>query len=156
MSAASRKRRAERTEIVIDTREPVETAYKFAGFKTVRQKLETGDYSILGHESRVTVERKEHGDAYGVVGANRERFERELERLAKFECPAIVIEADLADFATPPPYTRIVAAQAVGSFVSWSVRYRIPVWFCHGRREAERVTLRILGAYLEHLSGGKP
>ena len=150
MSETSR-RRPPQPAIIIDTRE--QQPYAFAGFNTIVRGLKTGDYSLDGHTDRVAVERKSTEDAYGVIGAGRERFEREVQRLSVFVAPAIVIEGDLADFADPPQYTRITAAQAVGSFISWGTHYRIPVWFCHGRREAERVTVRILAAYLKHLSG---
>lgn len=135
--------------IVIDSREQL--PYEFKGFSVGTAKLDAGDYSIAGHESKVACERKSKADAYGCVGSGRKRFEAALGRLSVVQSPCIVIEADLADFATPPPYTKINAAQAVGSYISWSQKYRIPVFFCGGRAAAERVVIRWLAAYLRHL-----
>jgi ERCC4-type nuclease len=151
-TARAALRPSEIPAIVIDTREQL--AYGFDGFFTERRKLDTGDYSLVGYENRVAVERKSKADAYGCVGAGRDRFERCLRRLGEIERPAVVIEADLADFAVPPPRTRITAAQAVGSYVSWSCTYRIPIFFCGTRAYSERVTLRWLMAFLKHVAGG--
>ena len=139
--------------IVIDTREQL--PYVFAGFRTERAKLDAGDYSLAGLQSRVSVERKSVGDAYGCVGGGRKRFVRHLQLLAQLASPAIVIEASLDVFAQGHPRTRITGAQAVVSFISWSEEYRIPVFWCPNREYAERVTLKWLAAYLRHLKADK-
>jgi ERCC4-type nuclease len=136
--------------VIIDSREPPHTRYRFDGLPSRVAALHTGDYSLAGYEDRVVVERKEHSDAYSCCGANRARFVRCLERLAALDRAAIVIEASLADFSIPPPRTRIDARQAVGSYISWSCTYRIPVFFCGTREYAERVTLRFLLAFVKH------
>ena len=58
--------------------------------------LDTGDYSIVGMENHVTIERKSLADAYGTFGRDRERFERELGRMQAMACPNVVIEAELS------------------------------------------------------------
>ena len=141
---------ADEPVIVIDTREQL--PYTFDGMQTVRLKLDAGDYSLLGHQSHVAVERKSKADAYGCVGGGRKRFERALARLAEVSRPAIVIECSLMDFTVPPPRTRINAAQAVGSYIKWACIYRIPIFWCDDRAQSERVTVRFLLAYLKHLS----
>lgn len=90
--------------IVIDTRE--QHPYSFTNFytnsaegrrplliRTSRETLRTGDYSILGMEDLIAVERKSLSDLYGTLGTGRERFERELARFAKLRWGAVVIEA---------------------------------------------------------------
>lgn len=136
--------------IVIDSRE--RHPYEFIGFPTVVKKLDTGDYSLEGFEHRVVCERKEKSDGFSCVGSSRKRFVNCLQRLGDIERGCIVIESSLADFAIPPPYTRVSGAQAVGSFISWSCRHRIPVFWCGSRAAAERVTLRWLAAYLKHVA----
>lgn len=91
--------------IVVDTRE--QAPFSFTGHRadakkrhrplvvrTVIGTLKTGDYSLLGYEDRITIERKSLADAYSTFSQDRERFERELLRMAKFENSHIVIEAD--------------------------------------------------------------
>lgn len=137
--------------ILIDTRE--QQPYEFKGYKTEIQGLAYGDYSLEGYTDYITIERKSKADAYGCVGGSRGRFTRCLDRLARIRAPAIVIECSLAEFSQPPPRTRISAKQAVGSFISWSCQYRIPVFWCENRAYAERVTLRFLLSYLKHVAG---
>jgi ERCC4-type nuclease len=133
---------------VIDSRERL--PYLFKGLPTITKKLDAGDYSLVGFEGRVAVERKEHGDAYGCIGASRKRFLRCLERLSKLDRAAIVIESSMASFSIPPSRSTISARQAMGSYVSWACEYRIPVFWCENRAYGERVTLMFLMSYLRH------
>ena len=135
--------------ISVDTREQL--PYEFSGYTTKRVKVDAGDYSLAGLHSRVSCERKSAADMYGCIGGGRERFLRHLLLLARIDRPAIVIEADLQEFAQGNPRTRITPAQAVGSVISWACEFRIPVFFCPNRAYAERVVLRWLQAYWRHL-----
>lgn len=78
--------------VAIDTRE--QTPFEFAGIvadskqrnlpvvvATERRTLDAGDYSIVGMEDGVTIERKSVADLFGTIGQSRERFVRELERI---------------------------------------------------------------------------
>lgn len=91
--------------VVIDTRE--QKPFGFDGLRcdvadgggpltvpTVRGTLKSGDYSLLGYETAVAVERKSLDDLYGTLGQGRERFERELVRLSSYRFAAVVIEGD--------------------------------------------------------------
>jgi ERCC4-type nuclease len=139
--------------IAIDTREQLR--YMFDGYESYRTTLATGDYSLEGFETVLAVERKNHSDAWGCLTEGRKRFERCLERLSLLDRSAIVIESSMADFVIPPPQIkRVNAATAMGSYISWSTKYRIPVFFAENRQWAERVTLRILAAYYKHCIGG--
>jgi ERCC4-type nuclease len=138
----------EQPAIIIDTRE--QDPWPFAGLPQRIATLATGDYSLAGFESRVAVERKSKEDAYGCVGAGRRRFTDCLGRLAQLDRAAVVIECSLAAFSIPPARTRIDARMAVGSYISWSCTYRIPVFWCENRDYAERVALRFLMAFVKH------
>jgi len=78
--------------IAIDTREQApyyfnnlhagsDKSYRPMEIQTARVTLQQGDYSIVGHESHVAIERKSKADLFGTLSAGRERFQRELERL---------------------------------------------------------------------------
>ena len=56
--------------VVVDTRE--QRPYRYPG--SLRGTLPSGDYSLLGLESLVAVERKEKADAYASLGRGRARF----------------------------------------------------------------------------------
>ena len=138
--------------IIVDTRE--KRSYKFDGFDTVVKGLKTGDYSIVGLEDRVAVERKSFNDAWGSMSSGRERFTRCIKRLAELDRAAIVIECSLTELSIPPrQIQRVSPASVVGGFISWSAQYAIPVFFCDNALLAERVTLRFLAAYWKHRSG---
>ena len=135
--------------IVVDTRE--QNPWPLDGFVSIIKGLPTGDYSILGYEDKVAVERKSKADAWGCVGKGRARFERCMERLGALESALVVIESDLADFTVRPPHVkRVTPATAVGSYVSWMCRYRVPVVWAGDRMFAERLAIRFLGAYLKY------
>lgn len=91
--------------IIVDTREQV--PYQFAnmiadaadGGERIavlyeRGTLKQGDYSLLGYETSVSVERKSLSDLFGTLGQGRDRFERELERLATYRFAMVVVEAE--------------------------------------------------------------
>ena len=81
--------------IIRDTRE--QNGYTFGFLPQDQVKvgtLPTGDYSIEGLEDQVTIERKSLADAFGTIGGQRKRFQRELERMTSFKYAAVVIEAD--------------------------------------------------------------
>jgi len=139
--------------IAVDTREQLR--YTFPDYESYRTTLKSGDYSLEGYTDVLAVERKNKLDAWAILTDSRKRFERCLERLAELDRAAIVIEASMAEFVVPPPnVNRVNAATAMGSYISWSTKYRIPVFFAENRQWGERVTLRILAAYYKHIALG--
>lgn len=92
-------------QVIVDTRE--KRPWEFDG--SVRRALPAGDYSLVGLEDRLTVERKSLVDLVGTLTAGWPRFKRELEKLAQYKCAAMVIEASKTDVSahcyaasTPP------------------------------------------------------
>ena len=143
-----RKQDKEGFKIVVDTRE--QHPYKFEN--AITKTLKSGDYSILGLEGKITIERKSKTDAYSSLGAGRTRFENELKRLSEFDYSAIVIESSLADFLQAPPFTRMNPKAALNSLVSWSVKYKVFIFFASDRRYARALVYRILEKYYKYRS----
>lgn len=129
--------------IVVDTREQL--PYEFEG--AVMKTLASGDYSVLGLEDRVAIERKSKPDAYASLGRGRARFRREVERLAELDYAAIVVEDTVPGFLRRPPHTRMNPRAAVASLFAWSVRYRVPVIFAGDRAHGRAVTQKLLSSY---------
>jgi DNA excision repair protein ERCC-4 len=76
--------------VVFDSRE--QDPLIFQNLTSVRGTLYTGDYSILGLEELIAVERKTIPDLVSCcMGENRERFERELHRLRGFRFKRLLI-----------------------------------------------------------------
>lgn len=142
--------------VLIDTRE--QTPFRFDGItdrhqrqrrvivETRRTTLPTGDYSLAGFENLVSIERKSATDFFACVGRERDRFERELERLNRFPCAHVVIEADFREMATnPPKHSKLKPRAAVMSIQAWSIQFdRIHWWPMPSRVIAERWTFGLL------------
>ena len=132
--------------IIIDTRE--QRPYDFPGAET--RTLPTGDYSIVGLEERVTIERKSKADAYGSLGKGRARFRREWERLAEFDYAAIVIEDTVQGFLCRPRHSKMSPKSAMGTLLAWSVRYRVPVFFAGDRVHSQALTHKLLEMFWKY------
>lgn len=126
--------------VAVDTRE--QKPYRFA--RSLLKTLPTGDYSIVGLEDRVAVERKTKADAYSSLGRGRARFRRELERLSRFEYAAVVIEASLPEFLQAPAFSHMNPKAAASSIIAWSVKFRVCVFFAGDRRHGNALTRQVL------------
>src|SRR5688572_20376527 len=80
---------------VADSRE--QTPWNLSPLQVVQGTLTTGDYSLAGLEHVVAIERKSLSDLLGCIGQDRERFDREVQRLLAYPCRALIVEASWAD-----------------------------------------------------------
>jgi len=136
--------------IIVDTRE--QKPFLFKGIdpqpKIIIKKLDTGDYSLEGYSDQICVERKSVIDLFGSCGSGRERFQREIERMGKFEYAAIVCEGDWQQILrSSQEYTMMLPKSIFASIVAWEQRYNIYFWPCVNRKMAEKTTYRILERY---------
>jgi ERCC4-type nuclease len=137
--------------VVVDSRE--QQPYPFT--PSVVRALPAGDYSVAGLEDRIAIERKSKADAYHSLGYERGRFEREVQRLAGYDYAAIVVESGLPDFRRPPPFSRLSPQSAVCSLLGWSVKYRIPVFFCGDRDHGYATTWHLLMKFVGYVEEGR-
>lgn len=132
--------------VLCDTREQAPFAFAaIDGFEVIPKRfttLPTGDYSIAGYQNRITIERKSVADFYHSIGSDRERFEREMLRLAEMEFAAVVIEGMVED---RPEVVQMGVKSATHTILSWGIQYGVHFLECrHGRREAELKTFHLL------------
>lgn len=135
-------------QIVVDTREQQE--YSFA-CKTIRRKLEAGDYSVAGYEHRVAVERKSLPDFVHTVIHDFKRFAVELEKLSAMDAACVVVEADLDDVLRGQHANTLRGASpqsllAVSTYIA--LRWKVPVYWCGSRQAACRFTDTYLRMFL--------
>lgn len=126
---------------LIDTREQVS-----ADIKPLRRKeatLTTGDYSALGLEHVIAIERKSLEDYLACVGRERERFERECQRLLSYPVRAIVIEASWQDLERGGWRSHVTPAAAIGSALGW-IAAGIPVILAGDHERAGRYIARLI------------
>ena len=137
--------------VAVDTREQLPFAWK--GVECQTATLQCGDYSIIGMEQVVCVERKSFADFYGCLTDGRERFENSLHRLAAVRYPLVVIEASMSDLLSRYTYvaaggvestSQVPPLVAQNSLLSWQARYRVPMLLCGERSAASRMTLQHL------------
>jgi DNA excision repair protein ERCC-4 len=139
------RRSIEITDItcVIDTREQQPLALETYLPRVQRGTLETGDYSVLGLEHLIAIERKSLSDLVACCGVERERFERELRRMAGYETKCLVVEASWRDLEAGMWRSKLSPAAAVGSVLSW-IAEGIPVIMAGSREAAAHHVARIL------------
>lgn len=109
----------------------------------MRGTLTTADYSILGLEHIVAVERKSLQDMIGCIGYGRDRFEREMHRILAYPSRLIVIEGSLPQIQLKQYRGEIHPNAAIGSLLGWMAR-GIPILFANTHEEAGRMVARFL------------
>lgn len=126
---------------IIDSREQL--PLDLSPLRTVSGTLATGDYSIVGLENVVAVERKSLPDLLGCVGQHRERFDREIQRLLGYPSRAVVVEATWADLERGDWRSQVTPAAAVGSVLGW-ISAGVPILLCGDHARAGRYVSRLL------------
>ncbi len=126
--------------VIADTREQEVYTFSPTRITTVRRALPAADYSLLGLEARVAVERKSLKDLVDTVIRDRERFERELSRLATYDASCVVVEANLPDVLDHRYRSGAHPASVLGAVLAIVVDHGIPVFFCGDRATARAFT----------------
>jgi ERCC4-type nuclease len=126
---------------IVDTRE--RRPLDLSPLRSCYGTLPTGDYSVLGLEHVVAIERKSLPDLVGCVGRHRRRFDREVQRLLAFPVRALVVEASWSELEAGNWEGRVKPAAAIGSALGW-VASGLPVLMAGNRRQAGRFISRLL------------
>ncbi len=110
--------------IVIDTREQKPLEFSKC-IHTITATLPVGDYSLLGLEDQVVIERKSLGDLLGSITHGRDRFVRELRQLRAFRFAALLVEADWDDIENKHYSQKVHPNSVYGSLVTFCVKYEV-------------------------------
>jgi len=129
--------------VIIDTRE--QQPFRFRDHMNwidgeVTATLPTGDYSVVGMEQTVAMERKSFSDVIQSLTSWRARFIRECERMALLPYKCILIEATYEDLKSPyrqlgQLYTDAHPNGIVGSLDAIEARYGIPIIYTSQNRQ---------------------
>ena len=138
--------------VAFDTREQL--TYSWSGVVCEEKTLATGDYSIVGMESLIAVERKSLNDYWSCM--SKRRFRDCLSRLSVILHSCVVVEADANvvldekyQHFTPSRGGKMRRSQITGR-VAASItrehlaRYKVPVWFAGDRERGQAFTLKFL------------
>lgn len=148
-------------EIIRDTREkhPFQFRDRFGDLIEPKvHKLDTGDYSLVGLENVLCIERKE---SVTELAGNcvAKRFIKELERMRLYKYKFLVLEFSLSDILGYPdnqdlPRRIKNKIRVTGNFIisricQWSLDYGFDVLPCGNRFRAENMTLQVLKRVFE-------
>jgi ERCC4-type nuclease len=125
----------------IDTREQL--PFDLAPLGIEFGALNAGDYSVCGLEHLIAIERKSLPDLICCCGTERDRFERELQRLLSYQTRCVVVEASWSDLEAGGWRSKLTPQSATGSVLSW-IGQGVPFLFAGNREAAQRATARIL------------
>lgn len=126
---------------IIDTRE--QRPLDLSPMNVSRGTLATGDYSIVGLEHLIAIERKSLADLLGCIGGERERFEKEIQRLLGYQTRALVVEASWAEIEAGEWPRKVTPAAVLGSLLGW-IALGIPVIMAKDHLTAGKYVSRIL------------
>ena len=147
-------------KIIRDTREKVGYwDFSFYGHEEHISKLDTGDYSLIGYEHIICIERKKSVYEIAInVGKDSKRFEAELERMKEFKYKYLILEFSVADLLSnkiiPNMKTktgkpiRIRGPWVLSRLNDYEKDYEIDVIFAGSKDGAMEVALEIFGEVL--------
>jgi ERCC4-type nuclease len=88
-------------------------------------------------EHVVAVERKTVEDFVKTVIRSRDRFERELQKLAEYTAACVVVEGSLSDILEANYRCGAHPSAVMGALLAIIIDHRIPVFFCGDRQAAQ-------------------
>ena len=135
--------------VIVDTRE--QTPWEFPGVKVQVHKLDQGDYSVLGLEGTIAIERKSLADLTSTLAQGRERFQAELVRLESVEHAMVIVEAAISQVMAHTYVSRISPQSVIGSCVAFQIRHGVAFHWCESRAQARNLAFAFLRrVYLDH------
>ncbi len=130
-------------EITAVSDQQEEIPFDLSPLQTVRAHLTTGDYSVVGLEHVISIERKSLTDLLKCVGKDRARFEREVQRMLAYPVRALVVEATWLEIELGGWRSKVTPSQAMGSLLGWMC-CGIPVLMGESHKNAGRYVARML------------
>ena len=114
--------------IVVDSRE--QTPLLFTRLASERGTLQTGDYSFRGGEELFAIERKSVPDLVACcMGAERDRFSRELHRLRGYRFKRLLIVGTREEIERGDYRSNVVPKAILATLAAFEVRFDVPVVF---------------------------
>ena len=146
------------------------------GIPIIRDNLKPhgGDYSVLGYEHQIIIERKEAEDFLTSITSDCDRFYKTFPLLRQHEVRYIIVERlfwDVLSMCDPTALRKYKTGKispvrycnkraihpnsVIGRVQSIIGHHQIPIWFATNRREAEKMTLGILQKFHKAQMEGK-
>jgi len=122
--------------VVIDTREQLGWTFP-DNVETVSCGLHAADYSLLGFETLIGIERKSIDDLVSTVIHSRKRFTKELIRLQSYRFKIVAVEAELEDILEHRYSSDAHPNSIIGSILSLEMNYGISFHWWGNRQIAQ-------------------
>jgi len=126
---------------IIDSREQL--PLDLSPLQSTTGTLTTGDYSVVGLEDVVAVERKSLPDLIACVGRERERFDREAQRLLAYPTRALIVESSWREIELGQWRGKVKPQAVTGSLLGW-IAAGLPVVMADNHHRAGQYVARIL------------
>jgi hypothetical protein len=134
-------------KIIQDTREKQALDFEFYGYEVVVAKLDAGDYSVLGMEDDLFIERKAStGELSNNFGKKRAAFFRELNRAKHITNKYIVCEFSYDDILCFPDnskipenkrqYVKVNPGFLIKTIRDIEIVYDVEFFFCGSKEKA--------------------
>jgi len=147
----------------VDTREQTPWEIRSEKISDVRvRKLDTGDYTVLGLEDKLCIERKKSVSEVA-TNVTEKRFERELERMEAYPHSFLILEFSIDDVMAYPvgsniPKSKWRKIRVRGPFImkrleEIMVRHNVTVVFCGDVDNAQMVGIGIMKRVYEFYNG---
>ena len=140
-------------KLVVDTREQTPLFLTYRPW-IIYKKLDQGDYSVLGFEDKIAIERKSISDLLSVIGKNRERFEREIARLKNYWWKGLLIEGTEKDVYDVHRFSSVHPNARYHSLASFEIR-GFHIYYAEDKRKARWWVLTRLIKFYRHMREGK-
>lgn len=142
-----------------DSREKLPFNFVSFGYEQIITKLQAGDYSLKGFETKLAIERKKNlGELYTNLVKKYKIFVKELKLLSKYELAQIIIECPMSDLFSFPVNSGIIKSKwpslkANQKYLMKQVErvtaeFNIPVVFCNSRIEAQLHVINLFQNYV--------
>jgi DNA excision repair protein ERCC-4 len=137
---------------ICDSRE--QTPLDLSPLRVQTGTLCSGDYSVHGLEHVVRVERKSLPDLIACIGRERERFDREVQRLLAFPVRLLIVESTWSQIESHEPAHpqwrgQITSPQVIGSLLSWTAR-GLPIHMAGDHQRSGVHCARVLFSVAKH------
>ena len=142
-------------KIIQDTREKQPLDFEFYGYEVVVAKLNAGDYSVLGMENELFIERKAStGELSNNFGKKRDTFFRELDRAKHIPNKYIICEFLHEDILCFPnrskiphnklKYVRMNAGFILKTIEEIELNYDVEFLFCGSKEKATNKIVELI------------
>jgi DNA excision repair protein ERCC-4 len=126
---------------IIDTRE--QTPLNIEPLKSIFGTLTTADYSVVGLEHCIALERKSLPDLVMCVGRERERFDREVQRLLAYPVKGLIIEANICQIELKQYRGDVHPNAVLASVMGWMAR-GLPIMWVNDHATAGKMAAKFL------------